>query len=63
MSLTDAHNKMSKSDPNDASRINLLDNVETIFKKIAKAKTDSITAVTSNLQHRPEVTNLINIYS
>lgn len=39
MSLTDPNKKMSKSDPNDNSRINLSDNAETIQKKIGKAVT------------------------
>ena len=39
MSLTDPTKKMSKSDPNDNSRINLSDDVETIRKKIKKAVT------------------------
>lgn len=39
MSLTDQAKKMSKSDPNDNSRINLSDDAETIRKKIKKAVT------------------------
>lgn len=39
MSLTDPTKKMSKSDPNDNSRINLSDDAETIRKKIKKAVT------------------------
>lgn len=39
MSLTEPAKKMSKSDPNDNSRINLSDNAETIRKKIKKAAT------------------------
>jgi tryptophanyl-tRNA synthetase len=39
MSLTDPAKKMSKSDPNDNSRINLSDDAETIRKKIKKATT------------------------
>ena len=39
MSLTDPTKKMSKSDPNDNSRINLSDDAETIRKKIRKAVT------------------------
>ncbi len=39
MSLTDPTKKMSKSDPNDNSRINLNDDAETIKKKIKKAVT------------------------
>lgn len=39
MSLTDPTKKMSKSNPNDNSRINLSDDAETIRKKIKKAVT------------------------
>lgn len=39
MSLTDPTKKMSKSDPNDNSRINLSDDAETIRRKIKKAIT------------------------
>jgi len=39
MSLTDPTKKMSKSDPNDNSRINLSDAADTIRKKIKKAVT------------------------
>lgn len=40
MSLTDGTKKMSKSDPSELSRINLLDDPDTIAKKIKKCKTD-----------------------
>ncbi len=40
MSLRDGSAKMSKSDPSDLSRINLLDDADTIAAKIRKAKTD-----------------------
>src|SRR5262249_14543113 len=39
MSLKDGSKKMSKSDPSDLSRINLLDDADAISKKIRKAKT------------------------
>ena len=41
MSLTDGTKKMSKSDPNENSRITLLDSQDIITKKIKRAKTDS----------------------
>ena len=41
MSLTDGTKKMSKSDPNENSRITLLDSPDVITKKIKRAKTDS----------------------
>ena len=41
MSLKDGTKKMSKSDSAEGSRINLLDDSETIARKIKKAKTDT----------------------
>eukprot|EP00210_Caulerpa_lentillifera_P006523 g6230.t1 len=41
MSLTDGKKKMSKSDDQDANRVNLLDEPDLIFKKIKKCKTDA----------------------
>ena len=63
MSLNDGLKKMSKSDPNDSSRINLLDNPETITKKIKRAKTDIHFGIESNNPERPESKNLLMIYS
>ena len=65
MSLKDAKNKMSKSDPSDASRINLTDTEEQIHNKIKKAKTDtrSFPSNEKDLSKRPEIQNLIGIYS
>src|SRR5205823_1995379 len=61
MSLDDPTNKMSKSDPNDHSRINLLDDPKTIKKKIARATTDSQRLVAFDPE-RPGITNLLTIY-
>src|SRR3989475_10653276 len=61
MALDDPTNKMSKSDPNDNSRINLLDDPKTIKKKIARATTDSLRLVTFDTE-RPGITNLLSIY-
>ncbi|GHM58703.1 MAG: tryptophan--tRNA ligase [Candidatus Mesenet longicola] len=64
MSLKDGLKKMSKSDASDYSRINLDDNSDAITEKIKKAKTDSTIGFEfSLLQDRPEVYNLVNIYS
>ena len=65
MSLKNGLNKMSKSDPSDASRINLTDNKDQIINKIKKAKTDNLSMPTSKdeLRNRPEINNLIEIYS
>ena len=65
MSLKDGTNKMSKSDPSDLSRINLNDNKDLIVNKIKKAKTDTspMPVEISEIEKRPEVENLLGIYS
>jgi len=65
MSLKDGKNKMSKSDPSDLSRINLTDSKDQIANKIKKAKTDNdpLPDDEKNLSRRPEVENLLGIYS
>jgi tryptophanyl-tRNA synthetase len=61
MSLDDPTKKMSKSDPNPNSRINLLDDPKTIKQKIARATTDSLRLVAFDPE-RPGITNLLTIY-
>lgn len=61
MSLDDPTKKMSKSDANPSSRINLLDDPKTIKQKIARATTDSQRLVTFDPE-RPGITNLLTIY-
>ena len=65
MSLRDANNKMSKSDVSKYSRILLTDSNDEISTKINKAKSDSLNMPTSSdqLDNRPEINNLITIYS
>ena len=63
MSLKDGTKKMSKSDPSDASRINMTDSTDAILTKVKKSKTDSIEEITYDQEHRPEVANLINIFT
>ncbi len=63
MSLVDGSRKMSKSDPNEGSRINLLDTPEIISKKIKRAKSDSYIGLEFNNLERPESRNLLMIYS
>ena len=65
MSLKDGVKKMSKSDPSDQSRINLTDDSLNIKKKIQKARTDSgpFPQRIEELENRPEINNLINIFS
>jgi tryptophanyl-tRNA synthetase len=62
MSLTDGTNKMSKSDPSDLSRINLLDPPELIEKKIKRCRTDPIKGLTFDDPQRPECNNLLTLY-
>jgi len=62
MSLTDGTNKMSKSDENDLSRINILDPPDVIRTKIKKCKTDVIPGIEWDNPDRPESTNLLSIY-
>ncbi|MFN4059599.1 MAG: tryptophan--tRNA ligase [Paracoccus hibiscisoli] len=65
MSLRDGSRKMSKSDPSDASRINLTDDADTIAQKIRKARTDAdpLPGQMDGLKDRPEARNLVNIYA
>ncbi len=65
MSLRDGSKKMSKSDPSDASRINLTDTADQIAKKIRKAVTDPepLPETLDGLEGRAEAKNLVNIYA
>jgi tryptophanyl-tRNA synthetase len=65
MSLRDGQAKMSKSDPSDNSRINLLDDADAIAQKIRKARTDPEPLPDSldTLKTRPEADNLVAIYA
>ena len=63
MSLKDGKAKMSKSDPSDNSRINLTDDKDTIIRKFKKSKSDSLSFISFDKEERPEVSNLLNIYS
>ena len=62
MSLTDGTKKMSKSDPSELSRINLLDTADDIRKKIKKCKTDPFMGLSFG-EERPECNNLLGLYS
>ncbi len=65
MSLKDGSKKMSKSDPSDASRINLLDTPDDIAKKIKRATSDSdaLPSEVKGLEGRNEAANLVGIYA
>ena len=64
MSLRNGLKKMSKSDSSSMTRIEFSDENDLITKKIMKAKTDPLPMPESakELENRPEVKNLINIY-
>lgn len=62
MSLTDGTKKMSKSDPSELSRINLLDSPEEIQKKIKRCKTDPVRGLSFDDPERPESRNLLTLY-
>ncbi|MEO1519430.1 MAG: tryptophan--tRNA ligase [Cyanobacteria bacterium J06633_2] len=62
MSLTDGTKKMSKSDPSELSRIELLDSPDVIKKKIKKCKTDPVRGLEFDNPERPECNNLLTIY-
>jgi tryptophanyl-tRNA synthetase len=66
MSLRDGTKKMSKSEPSDMSRINLMDDADAIADKIKRAKTDMLPDVPGSLEDlraRPEIDNLVGIYA
>ncbi len=62
MSLSDPTKKMSKSDPDENSKIYLLDTREVVFEKIKKATTDDGNEIKRTAE-KPGITNLIDIYS
>ena len=62
MSLQDPSKKMSKSDDNKDSFILMIDDRETIIRKIKKAVTDSENVIKYS-DEKPGIKNLINIYS
>jgi tryptophanyl-tRNA synthetase len=65
MSLRDGRVKMSKSDPSDYSRLNLLDDADTIAQKVRKARTDvlPLPEAIEGLADRPEADNLVGVYA
>lgn len=63
MALDDPTKKMSKSAENIHSRISLLDEPNKIKKSIMKATTDSDGIVKFDVENKPGISNLLNIYS
>jgi tryptophanyl-tRNA synthetase len=62
MSLTDGTKKMSKSEPSEGSRINLLDPPDVIQRKVKRCKTDSTRGLWFDDPERPECHNLLSLY-
>ena len=62
MALDDPTKKMRKSAENIHSRISLLDEPSKIKKSIMKATTDSDGIVRFDVENKPGVSNLLNIY-
>lgn len=62
MSLQNPLKKMSKSDEKILSTIFLDDDYETICKKLKKAVTDSDGIVKYDIENKPGISNLMNIY-
>ncbi len=65
MSLKDGRKKMSKSDPSDLSTIYMMDDADTIAKKIKRATTDPdmLPTEAAGLAGRPEAENLVAIFA
>ena len=63
MSLTSPENKMSKSDPDPAGCIYLMQKPEEIMRSFKRAVTDSETPVVYDPVSKPGVSNLMTIYS
>lgn len=63
MDLVDPTKKMSKSSENQKGVIRLLDDPEIIRKKIMGATTDSEMKICFDVENKPGISNLINIYA
>ncbi len=62
MSLQDPNRKMSKSDPDEKSRVSIIDSPKKIQKKIKSAVTDSGEHIEYS-EDKPGISNLLTIYS
>ena len=63
MSLDDPAKKMSKSNPNPQSRIELLDGPDEIRRKVSRAVTDSGREIRYDPEQKAAVSNLLTIYA
>ena len=61
-SLTHPERKMSKSDE-DASQISLMDSPEVVMRKFKRAVTDSETEIRYDVENKPGISNLLEIYA
>jgi len=63
MSLQDPISKMGKSDANPKGNIYLLEDINSIKKKIMSSVTDSESIVKFDMENKPGISNLITIYN
>ena len=63
MDLSNPTKKMSKSSENEKGTIRLLDDISLIRKKIMSATTDSEMCIKYDMNNKPGISNLINIYA
>ena len=63
MDLVDPSKKMSKTEENPKGVIGLLDDINVVRKKIMSATTDSEMCVKFDMENKPGISNLINIYA
>lgn len=63
MGLGDGTKKMSKSDPNENSRICLTDPPDVIKRKVKRCKTDTLVGLELDNDERPEARNLLRLYA
>lgn len=62
LDLVDPTKKMSKSSNNQKGVIRLLDNLDDVRKKIQGATTDSDNKIYFDMENKPGISNLLNIY-
>lgn len=63
MSLQEPENKMSKSEQDNGGCVCLLDKPEVIMKAFKRAVTDSDTCIRFDVENKPGISNLMQIYS
>ena len=63
LDLVDPSKKMSKTEENPKGVIGLLDDIDAVRKKIMGATTDSETIVKFDMEKKPGISNLINVYA